>query len=102
MIIFFIVGLLLGAVAVVFALQNIEVMVVSFFAWQFASSMAVILSLALLTGMVVALLLTLPELTTNYFINRALRKRNKELEEELRKQRESTVFDHIAEGTVIK
>ncbi len=92
MIIFFIIGALLGGVAVIFAFQNIEMVSVSFLAWQINGSLSVVLALSVLAGIAIALLLTLPELITNYFQYRALQKKNKELEEELRKQKELTVF----------
>ncbi len=92
MIIFFIIGLLLGAVAVVFAFQNSEMVAVTLFSWQVEASLSVILVLSVLTGILIALLLTLPEFFNNYFEYRALKKRSTILEEDLRKQRELTVF----------
>ena len=61
MIILFILGLLLGAVAVIFALQNIAVVTVTFFSWQLEGSMAVILLISIISGILVCLLLLLPE-----------------------------------------
>lgn len=92
MIIFFILGLTLGGIAVVFAFQNTELVTVSFLGWQLEGSLSVVLSLSVLTGIFIALLLTLPELISNYFAYRALRNRTKVLEEELRKQKELTLF----------
>jgi putative membrane protein len=92
MIIFFILGLLLGGVAVIFALQNIGMVSIVFLGWQLEGSLAVVLSLSVLLGIVIALLLTLPELMSNYFQNRSLLNRNRELEEDLRKQKELTHF----------
>lgn len=92
MIILFIVGLLLGAVAVVFALQNIDIITVTFFSWHLTGSLALILSLAIGTGVLITILLVLPESIKNYFKYRNLQKEYQRLEEELRKQKELTTF----------
>ena len=92
MIILFVIGLLLGAVSVIFALQNVAVITVSFFSWQLTGSLALILLLALASGFLIAMLFLLPELVGNFFRYKNLQKGNEKLEEELRKQKELTVF----------
>ena len=92
MLIFFILGLLLGGVMVIFALQNVAVITVSFFQWQLEGSLALILLLAVLAGILITLLLLLPESVSKYFKYKNLKKENQRLEEELRKQKELTVF----------
>jgi uncharacterized integral membrane protein len=92
MIILFIVGLLLGAVAVIFTLQNIAVITVTFFSWHLTGSLALILFLTLIAGILITILLILPESINNYFRYKNLKKENERLEEELRKQKELTVF----------
>src|ERR1700692_3199543 len=83
MIFFLIVGIALGAIAVLFVLQNTAVVTVSFFAWSLQGSLALILFLAITTGVVIALLLVLPGLINEALTLRALRKQNKKLGEEL-------------------
>lgn len=92
MIILFILGLLLGALAVFFVLQNVAIVTVSFFSWQFTSSLSVILFLAVLSGLAIAFLLILPESINNYLKYRNLKKEKAKLEEELKKQKELTTF----------
>jgi uncharacterized integral membrane protein len=92
MIILFILGLLLGGVAVVFALQNITLVTVTFFYWQITGSLAAILMAAMLAAVLVTLLLLLPESISNYWRNRKLIKDIERLEEELRKQKALTTF----------
>lgn len=92
MLTFLVLGILIGALAVVFALQNIAVVTVSFFAWQLTGSLAVILILAILSGMLVMSLLVLPSSISNSFKYRRLAKEIKKLEEDLRKQKELTLF----------
>ncbi len=92
MIILFILGLLLGIVSVIFTLQNVDIVTVTFMSWKLTSSLSVIIGLALLSGFLVALLLFLPESVSNYFNFRKLRKQNLALAEDLKKQKELTVF----------
>ncbi len=92
MIISLVLGILLGAAAVVFALQNTALVSVSFFSWQFEGSLAVVLIMTVLLGVLISLLLVLPETFKSFFRYRKLEKANAALEEELRKQKELTVF----------
>ncbi len=92
MIIFFITGLLLGIAAVIFALQNVEVITVSFFSWELTGSLALILMLAIGSGLLASALLILPESIKNHFRYKSLKKENAKLADELKKQRELTVF----------
>lgn len=112
MIILFILGLVLGGVAVVFALENVTAITVTFFHYQITGSLALILMLAILAGVIVTLLLLLPESISNYFKYKALTKEIEKLQEELRKQKTLTAFakttpptpeaiDQIDRGTIV-
>ena len=92
MIILFAFGLLLGAVSVIFALQNITVITVSFFSWQLTGSLALILLLAISSGILITLFFLLPEFISSYFKHKSLEEENHKLAEDLRKQKELTVF----------
>jgi len=92
MLILFILGLVLGVVAIVFSLQNVAIVTVSFFSWQLQSSLAVVLLLALISGIFICLLILLPGTIQINLRLRAMKKQNEKLEEELRKQKELTVF----------
>lgn len=111
MIFFLALGIILGSAAVVFALQNTDVITVTFFAMQFQGSLALILLLTLTVGVTMSLFLILPESIKSYFRYRSLQKSYAKLEEELRKQKELTVFakqtpptptqlDHIDKGAI--
>ncbi len=87
MIFFLILGILLGALLVIFILQNMLVVTVSFFAWQLTASLALVLFLAVLCGIVITLLMLLPNLIRDDLrLSRASR-RAKELEDELAAQK---------------
>lgn len=87
-----ILGIILGAISVIFALQNVTVITVSFFSWQIQGSLALILLVSVFMGILISLLIVLPESIMNYFKYKNLKKENKNLEELLRKQKELTVF----------
>ena len=111
MIILFILGILLGSVVVIFSLQNATTIVVTFFSWTLTGSLALVLLLTFASGIFISLLLLMPEFFTNFFKNRLLRMENSRISEELRKQKQLTVFayqtaptkaelDNIARGEI--
>ena len=71
-----IIVLLFAVMAVVFAVQNVEVVPISFLFWQTEGSLALVLLLALVTGVVIGLLVTLP---TRIKFSRESSKRKKEI-----------------------
>ena len=84
-----ILGFVLGAGAIVFILQNTAVVALTFLGWQFESTIAVIVILAILVGAVLALLLTLPGAIGSSFKMRALNKNNEALAREAELHRQS-------------
>jgi uncharacterized integral membrane protein len=99
MIILFILGLFLGGVAVIFALENMAPITVTFFHAQITGSLALILITAILSGVLITLLLLLPESISNYFKNKKLAGEVARLEEELKKQKTLTSFAKILPPT---
>ena len=83
MIIFVIIGILIGAVSIIFALQNVEPVVVMFFSYQLSGSLALILFLTLIAGMLVSALVLLPSFIRAELNLSKLRKQNKALQDEL-------------------
>jgi uncharacterized integral membrane protein len=71
-----IVILLFAVLTVIFAIQNVEVVPISFLLWQTEGSLALVLLLALVIGVVIGLLITLP---TRIKFSRQLSKRKKEI-----------------------
>jgi uncharacterized integral membrane protein len=84
MVIFLILGLILGAGMVFFVLQNIEPVSVSFLAWNLDGSLAVILMLAFGVGVLMTLLFLLPSFIRDEWQYSKLKKRNRQVEEELK------------------
>lgn len=79
----FIIGLLLGAVMVIFVLQNVMPISVAFFGWHFDGSLALVLLLAILGGMLVSALLSLPEIVKKNFKLSKMAARNRALADDL-------------------
>jgi uncharacterized integral membrane protein len=95
MIIFFILGLLLGGVTVIFALQNVSIITVMFFKWQLTGSLALVLMSAIAAGVFATLLVLLPENIRSYFAERKLLGEIDQLKDELHKQKTLTHFAKI-------
>jgi lipopolysaccharide assembly protein A len=98
MLFFLIIGLLLGAVAVIFALQNITTISVTFFTWQVDGSLALILMLAIVAGVLISILVSIPEVIRTHMRISGLKKQNKKLEDEIARLRE--VRTPVVENTV--
>ncbi|MFA7252511.1 MAG: LapA family protein [Candidatus Paceibacterota bacterium] len=92
MIILFIGGLILGGLVVIFILQNTEIVTVSLFSWQFSGSLSLVMFLTISVVLAIVALLALPGSFKNYLQYRKLQKINLKLEDELKKQKELTIF----------
>jgi uncharacterized integral membrane protein len=99
MILFILVGAVLGAFSVVFVLQNITPITVTFLSWQIQGSLAVILFLALIVGMVITLLMVLPGLIRDEWRYSQLKKEKKQVEDELTTTRK--VINDVATRPVV-
>ena len=86
-----ILGVLLGAVSVIFALQNISIVTVTFLDWQIVGSLSLILLLAILSGIVITLLMLLPSLIRGEFYLKMIKKQKKELEDQLASTKSAVV-----------
>ncbi|OGG60741.1 hypothetical protein A2765_01340 [Candidatus Kaiserbacteria bacterium RIFCSPHIGHO2_01_FULL_56_24] len=89
MIIFLILGVLVGAISVVFVLQNIMPVTVSFFAWHLDGSLAVILFLAFAAGVLMTLLFLLPSFIRDEWRYSRVKKQIRALEAELAEARKT-------------
>lgn len=80
MIIFLIFGLLLGVLIIIFTLQNLTDVTVSFLTWHAQGSLALVLVIAVTSGIVLCLLFLLPEIIKKRLQNSSLKKQINELE----------------------
>jgi putative membrane protein len=83
MIISLILGVVLGAILVIFVLQNVAVITVSFLTWQLTGSLALVLLATIISGVVITLLILLPGLIKDDFHLSAVKKQKREVEDEL-------------------
>ncbi len=77
-----IIGFILGAGAIVFAFQNNEVVALTFLGWQFQSSLALVIILAVLTGLLLGIFLTVPSIIRRSFAIMGLERQNRGLHHE--------------------
>jgi lipopolysaccharide assembly protein A len=85
MILSLIIGLILGALFVIFALQNTAIVTITFFSWQLTQPLAFVLLGTLVAGGVVALLVLLPSVMRDEMLFTLVRSERDDLEEELRR-----------------
>ncbi len=78
-----IVGILLGALSVLFVIQNIGVVTITFLDWQMTGSLAIVLLLAIVCGIVMTLLVLLPSIIRGDFYLSSIKRERRELEDEL-------------------
>jgi uncharacterized integral membrane protein len=83
MFIFLIIGILVGAITVIFALQNVMTITVAFFTWHITGSLALVLIVAVIAGLIISTFFALPGIMRSHFRISALQKEVKRLEDEL-------------------
>lgn len=96
---FFIISLFLGVAVMVFALQNTEIITVTFFFWHLTGSLALIFFLTIITGITITTFLILPKSINNHFRYKKIKKENERLVAELRKQKEVMIFANKTPST---
>lgn len=87
MILSLLLGFLLGAAALLFALQNTGVTALTFLGWQFESSLALLILIAFASGALTALLVSLPSALRDGFRIMRLKRENKTLVDEITRLR---------------
>lgn len=93
MILSLILGFLLGAAALLFALQNTGVTALTFLGWQFESSLALLILIAFAAGALTALLVSLPSALRDGFRIMRLKRENKTLADEVSRLRSTVLVE---------
>ncbi len=83
MFIFLALGALIGALSVVFFLQNTIPVTVMFLSWQIEGLLGIILALAFAGGVMMTALFSLPSIISDWIVSAQLRSRIKKLESDL-------------------
>jgi putative membrane protein len=87
MILSLIAGIILGAVSVIFALENVTTVTVTLLHWQASAPLAVVLLGSMLCGVIVTLLILLPSVIRDELYLSAIKRQKKEAEDELARHR---------------
>lgn len=82
-----ILALLIAIVAVIFALQNTAAVTVSFFVWQFHESLALVLLLTIVVGVLIGIFTILPGSMRNRWRLTSQRKKMNNLEKMLQQEK---------------
>ncbi len=93
MILSLILGFLLGAAALLFALQNTGVTALTFLDWQFESSLALLILIAFAARALTALLVSLPSALRDGFRIMRLKRENKTLADEVSRLRSTVLVE---------
>jgi uncharacterized integral membrane protein len=96
------VGFVLGAAALLFAIQNTTAVALTFLGWQFTSSLAVVVA-SVVVGILISILATLPAALSRTFRIMGLKKENKNLVQEVETHRNAraTLEQSVEESGVI-
>lgn len=87
MILSLLLGIILGAVSVIFALENVTTVTVTLINWQVSAPLALILLGSMLCGIIVTLLVLLPSVIRDELYLSTLKRQKKETEDELTRYR---------------
>ena len=93
-------GLIMGALAVIFALQNVFPVTVVFLDWQLTASLALLIVISMFIGVIVTVLFSIPSVVRNSLSIFKLKKENKELSDELEKVRRASYDAQAAAAPV--
>lgn len=85
-----ILGFVLGAGALIFALQNNEVVSLTFLGWQFESSLALVFLLAVAAGLTLGILVSIPSIVRRSLLIMGLKRQMRGLESEVESLRGRT------------
>ncbi len=86
---FLILALIIAILAVVFAIQNAVPITITFFAWRYESSLALVLLLTLALGVVISLLVSAPAMIRRSLKISTQKKKIDEMEQALQKKENS-------------
>jgi lipopolysaccharide assembly protein A len=92
-------GLIIGGISVIFALQNIFPVTVTFMVWELTASLAIIIILAMLIGLMIGLLISIPEAIKNMFAMSKLKNENKKLSDDLESVNKTSQQDAYKNST---
>jgi lipopolysaccharide assembly protein A len=87
MLISLLVGIVLGGLTVIFALQNVAMVTVNLWMWQFSAPLAIVLLGTVMSGIIITLLILLPTMIREELYVKTLKRQKREIEDELAEKR---------------
>ena len=87
------IGFVLGAAALLFALQNTEIVALSFLGYQFESSLALLVLSSVGVGILISILAFLPSALSKSFTIMGLKKENQKLADTVTAHQVATAAD---------
>ena len=78
-----ILGSIIGLISLIFALQNVFSVTVTFFTWDITASLSLVVLVSIVSGFIVATLLYLPQKIKSAFTISKLKRENKKIQKEL-------------------
>lgn len=101
MILSLLVGFVLGAAALLFALQNTQIVALTFLGWQFESSLALLVLVSLGVGILISILAFIPSALERSFRIMGLKNENKKLAETVVAHQEALAAAKVEPNVVI-
>lgn len=83
------IGFILGAGALLFALQNTDIVALTFLGWQFSTSLAILVLASVIVGVLISILAYIPSALSASFRIMGLKKQNKSLVQEVEAHRQA-------------
>lgn len=102
MILSLLLGLILGAISVVFIIQNTTVITINFLNNHLESSLALVILGAMLMGVIMAAIFSIPTVIRDHVKYSALKKQNKKLEDSLKEAQLKVNSDAIKSELINK
>jgi uncharacterized integral membrane protein len=102
MIIFLILGAILGALLVIFVLQNVAVVTVTFLTWHITGSLALVLLASIISGVVITLLVLLPGLIRDDFRLSGIKRQLRETQDQLEKTKAALMEARTAQAVATR
>ncbi len=96
-----ILGVIVGGLSVIFALQNVTVVTVNLLQWEITASLSLILIGSILCGAFVTLLMLLPSVIRDQMYVSTLKRQKREVEDEFAKHRIATTPTPTATTTTV-
>lgn len=89
------IGFMLGLIALIFAFQNNDIVSLTFMNWNFESSLAIVVILSLLAGVLISTLLTIAGAIARSISMHSLKKENRSLKDMMLEKQDTVVVETV-------